>query len=91
MYFTFEVAGSLATSIFSIVILTARSGYIRCLHICQQVWSDGIFPNLIFQDPEPDESDKRGTFCLSISPPDPNKSTVLIKLEFELRNSLLSV
>ncbi|KAG0629908.1 hypothetical protein M758_1G138400 [Ceratodon purpureus] len=41
-----------------------------------KVWSDGIFPNLIFQDPEPEESDKRGTFCLTISPPDPNKITV---------------
>ncbi|XP_024378444.1 uncharacterized protein [Physcomitrium patens] len=41
-----------------------------------QVWSDGIFPNLIFQDPEPGESDNRGSFCLSISPPDPSKITV---------------
>ncbi|XP_073388005.1 uncharacterized protein [Physcomitrium patens] len=41
-----------------------------------KTWSDGIFPNLIFQDPEPGESDNRGSFCLSISPPDPNKIKV---------------
>lgn len=41
-----------------------------------KVWSDGIFPNLIYQDGEPEELDSRGSFCLSISPPDPNKIKV---------------
>jgi len=36
-----------------------------------QVWSDKILPNLLVQDPIPGESDPRGTFCLSIAPPDP--------------------
>lgn len=52
---------------------------------CKQVWSDGIFPNLIFKDPEPEESDQRGTFCLSISPPDPEKITVTNQAIFSIR------
>lgn len=63
----------------------------RGLYVRQQVWSDGIFPNLIFQDAEPEESDKRGTFCLSISPPDPNKITVQFGLNFDLQNEFLGV
>lgn len=52
------------------------------LQVGEQTWSDGIFPNLIFQDPEPGESDNRGSFCLSISPPDPNKIKVNFGIKF---------
>ncbi|KAG6549238.1 hypothetical protein Mapa_009224 [Marchantia paleacea] len=38
---------------------------------CYKVWSAGILPSLIVQDPIPGQLDPRGFFCLSVSPPDP--------------------
>lgn len=45
-----------------------------------QVWSAGILPSLIVQDPVPGQLDPRGVFCLSVSPPDPKSVQVLITL-----------
>lgn len=66
---------------FCIGIPTISCDYMRGWLVCQQVWSDGIFPNLIYQDGEPEELDSRGSFCLSISPPDPNKIKVCLVLK----------
>ncbi|GBG76153.1 hypothetical protein CBR_g21902 [Chara braunii] len=44
-----------------------------------QVWSQGILPALIVQDSQPGDLDGRGTFCLSLSPPDPRSVTLFMR------------